>query len=534
MIGARDMAFPRMNAFAFWVYALAGIFIYSSIFFNAGPNGGWFSYVPLTEHEFSPGWNIDFWAIGLIFLGIATVGGAINFIVTIFSYRAPGMTLNRMPLFIWSLLATSFAIIFALPALTLAAALLELDRIVGTHFYDATGGGSPILYQHLFWVFGRPEVYIMFLPAVGIVSSIIPVFSRRPVVAYNLLALSSVSIAFLSFGVWVHHMFAVGLPTLAISFFAIVGLIIAIPSGLQIIAWIATIWTGRPVLKVPMLWMLGFIAVFVVGGITGVMVTAVPFDWQVHDSQFVVAHFHYVLVGGVIFPVFGAFVYWYPKITGRMMNQRLGLTSFWLTFVGFNLTFFPLHILGLLGMPRRVYTYPGGLGWDWLNMLSTIGAYIAALGYVVFIINLLFSLKEGERAGDDPWGANTLEWATTSPPEPYNFRKIPIIRSRDPLWDVPDAAIDGSDADRARGELTEPDGWQREQLATTVFDARPARIMRMPPDTLWPLALALSFVVLSVGVLIETPAIGIIGIVIGVLSAAGWFWPTGSPKEELS
>lgn len=432
MIGSRDMAFPRLNAFGYWIFLFAGIFMYASFLVGQAPNGGWFNYVPLTTGAYTPGLNIDFYALGIFLLGIGTTAGAINFIVSIFKMRAPGMSLNRIPLFIWAILATSFAVVFAYPPLNVANLLLELDRKAGTHFFDPAAGGEPLLWQHLFWFFGHPDVYIIFLPAVGMVSSLVPTFARSRIVGYTFLALSTISIAVISFGVWAHHMFAAGLPPLANSYFSAATLMIAIPSGIQVFAWIATLWIGRPVWRTPLLFVVGFMIIFVIGGLSGVMFASVPFDQQITDSCFVVAHFHYVLIGGMLFPLFGAFYYWLPKMAGRMLGESLGALNFWLMFIGFNLTFFPMHLLGLLGMPRRVYTYLPGLGWDSANMLSSMGAYLLALGILVFIINWLRSLRYGEPAGDDPWQAGTLEWATTSPPPAYNFRLIPTVRSLEP------------------------------------------------------------------------------------------------------
>ena len=363
-IGSRDMAFPRLNAFSYWVFLLSGVFLYSSFLVGHPPDGGWFAYMPLTEKGFSPGINLDFWGLGVVFVGISTTVGAVNFIVTTFKMRAPGMSLNRLPVFVWSMLVFSFMVIFAVPAVTVAAGLLELDRIFGTQFFNPLHGGSALLYQHLFWFWGHPEVYILFIPATGMVSMIIPVFSRRAIAGYVWIVTALVAIGFISFGVWVHHMFATGMPPLAISFFSAVSLLITIPSGVQFFAWIATMWRGKVRLTTPMLFAIGFLLIFLLGGISGVMVAVLPFDWQVTDSYFVVAHFHYVLNGAVVFPIFGALYFWIPKMTGRMLDERLGKISFWTMFIGFNVTFFPMHILGFLGMPRRVYTYDSGLGWD--------------------------------------------------------------------------------------------------------------------------------------------------------------------------
>jgi cytochrome c oxidase subunit I+III len=480
-IGARDMAFPRMNALSYWIYLGAGFFMYSSFLFELAPNDGWFNYVPLSNSVFTPERNIDFYNLGLLFLTISTTAGAVNFIVTILRLRAPGMSINRMPLFCWAMLATSLSVIFAMPALSAANILLELERKFGFHFFDVSHGGDPLLWQHLFWIFGHPDVYIIFLPAVGLVSTIVPVFSRRPIVAYTWVALATMATAFLGFGVWVHHMFATGLPQVTMVFYAATSLLIAIPSGVQVFAWIATLLTGRPVLATPLLYVLGFIVVFVVGGVTGVMFAAIPFDQQVTDSYFVVAHFHYVLFGGAVFPIFAAIHFWFPKLTGRMLSERLGVIGFWIFFIGFNLTFFPMHISGLLGMPRRVWTYEPGLGWDTYNLLSTIGAFTLATGILLVVVNVVLSMSSGPIAGPDPWGANTLEWATTSPPPEYNFPVVPTVRSADPNWDVPS------------GELVLDDGHQTP--ATTMLDADVDRVLTMPTESPWPFLLALALTI---------------------------------------
>ena len=396
-IGARDMAFPRLNALSYWVFLAAGLFIYSSLPLGIAPDDGWFSYAPLST--LSPGSNLDFYGLGLIMLAISTTAGAINFIVTMARLRAPGMSLNRMPLFCWAVLATSLSVVFALPALTLDCLFLELQRKWGFQFFDVSHGGSPLLWQHLFWIFGHPDVYIIFLPAVGIVSTIIPVFSQRPLVARTWSILATMATALLGFGVWIHHMFAVGLPQLTMTFFAAASMTIAIPAAIQVFAWLATIVTGRPVLKSPFLYIVGFIVVFVIGGLSGVMFAVIPFDQQVTDSYFVVAHFHYVLFGGAVFPIFAALHYWLPKMSGRLFDERRAQFAFWLIFVGFNLTFFPMHITGLLGMPRRVFTYPSGEGWGLLNLLTTIGAFVLAVGILAMVANLAWSLARGAPAG---------------------------------------------------------------------------------------------------------------------------------------
>jgi cytochrome c oxidase subunit I+III len=436
MIGARDMAFPRLNAFSYWVYLASGLFIYIGLISGSAPNAGWFNYVPLASKTFSPGPGIDFYALGLIFNAISTTAAAVNFIVTIFNLRAPGMSLNRMPLFCFAFLAVSFALVFALPPLTCALLLLELQRLLGFHFFDVSAGGDPILWQNLFWIFGHPEVYIIILPAFGIATAIIPTFTRRRMVAFPLVALAELLVAFIGFGVWVHHMFSVGLATATTVYFAAASLIIVIPSGIQLFAWITTIVTGTPRFKTPLLWIVGFIVLFMLGGLSGVAFAAIPFDQQVTDTYFVVAHFHYVLFGGAVFPIFAGFHYWYPKVTGRMLSEWLGQVGFWLFFVGFNLTFFPQFLLGLSGMPRRIADYSGIDRWTPLNLISTVGAVLTALSILPFVWNVFVSLRKGQVAGDDPWGGNSLEWATSSPPPHHNFHHLPEIHSERPVFDL--------------------------------------------------------------------------------------------------
>jgi cytochrome c oxidase subunit 1/cytochrome c oxidase subunit I+III len=524
-IGARDMAFPRMNAFSYWVYLSAGLFMYSSFLFGDAPNDGWFNYTPLSQKTHTPQLNIDFYNLGLLFLTISTTAGAINFIVTIFKMRAPGMAISRLPLFCWAILAQSLSVVFALPALSVANIMLTLERKFDFHFFAPKQGGDPLLWQHLFWLFGHPDVYIIFLPAIGIVSSVIPVFSRRPMVLYSWLALSTMLTAFIGFGVWVHHMFATGLPQITLVFFSAASLLITIPSGIQVFAWIATVLTGKPVIRTPMLFVLGFIVVFVIGGVTGVMFAVIPFDQQVTDTYFVVAHFHYVLFGGAVFPIFAGIHYWWPKLTGRMFSEVLGQVSFWIFFVGFNLTFFPMHIAGLLGMPRRIYTYHSGLGWGIYNLIETIGAFTLALGILLVVVNLLGSLRLGALAPSDPWGGNTLEWATTSPPPEYNFAVVPLVRSTNPNWDVADREEDRRRLER--GELILASG--HEALATTVLDADADQILEMPPESPWPLVLALmlalGFTMVLLGHFVIAAGAGALA-----LAALGG-WHTGHPME---
>jgi cytochrome c oxidase subunit I+III len=527
MIGARDMAFPRLNAFGYWVFLGSGIFMHSAFLIGKAPNDGWFNYVPLANKEFTPDLNIDFYALGLIFLGISATAGAINFIVTIFKLRAPGMTLNRIPIFVWGELAMAFQIVFALPMLTLTNILLELERKFDFHFFDSADGGDPLLWQHLFWIFGHPEVYIVVLPALGIASAIIPTFARRRMVGYTYIVLGELGTALIGFGVWVHHMFATGLPQISMSFISAASFMIAIPSGLQIFAWLATLIAGKPVLKTAMLFVLGFIVTFVMGGLTGVMFAGIPFDQATTDSYFVVAHFHYVLVGGAVFPIFGALYHWLPKMTGRMLDERLGKWSFWLMFIGFNLTFFPMHIAGLLGQPRRTYTYMSGLGWDVYNLLATIGAFLMGVGILVTLVNWVRSVRHGESAGRDPWQGETLEWATSSPPPDYNFETVPTVRSKEPMWDQPELKAGAQLPEQggrplAEGHLT---------LSTSLLDARPQVKVRMPHESPWPLILAGALMLFFYAFLVSNWAVAIVGVLAISFGVMGWFWPRGETQE---
>jgi cytochrome c oxidase subunit I+III len=524
LVGARDMAFPRLNAFSYWVFLGAGLFIYTGLLLGKAPNAGWFNYVPLSESTFSSGPNIDFYGLGLIFLGISTTSGAANFIVTILKLRAPGMSIDRIPLFCWALLATSFSVVFAIPSLTAACGLLELERLYGFHFFDVPAGGDPLLWQHLFWIFGHPDVYIIFLPAVGIVSSIVPVFARHSIVAYAWVALATVLTGMIGFGVWVHHMFAVGLPQVSLAFIAAASMTIAIPSGIQVFAWLATLVRGQAVLATPLLYVLGFLVVFVVGGISGVMFAAIPFDQQTTDSYFVVAHFHYVLVGGAVFPMIAGAHYWLPKITGRMLDEVLGKASFWLVFVGFNLTFFPMHISGLLGMPRRVYTYPSGMGWGIYNLLATVGAAVLAVGILVVATNVAVSLVRGAPAGPDPWGGNTLEWTTPSPPPAYNFAVIPVVGSRDPAWDA--RAREEDQRRLEHGDLVYAEG--HETVSTTPFAADLQGPIEMPHGSWWPLVLAAGLLVVFVGLIGSLDWLAVAGGALVAAALAGWHWPKES------
>jgi cytochrome c oxidase subunit I+III len=520
IVGTRNIAFPRLNAFSYYIYLFGGAMIWVAFALNIGPETGWFSYVPLAGPEFSPGKRTDFWAQMVTFTEIAALSAAVELIATILKQRAPGMSLNRMPLFIWAILVTSFMVLFAMPAVMLASTFLISDRLVGTHFYNPAEGGDPLLWQHLFWFFGHPEVYIIFIPALGFVSQITETFSGRAVFVYPVMVLALVAIGLLAFGLWVHHMFATDLPRVGYSFYTAASMMIALPSGLQIFCWIATMWAGRPRFDTPLLWVIAFIITFVMGGLTGVMVASVPLDLQMHDSYFVVAHFHYVLIGGAVFPLLGALVYWFPKFTGRMMSELWGRITVALAFAGFHAAFFPMHISGLMGMPRRIYTYPEGLGWDPLNLVSTIGAFAFAFSLLLFVVNAALSLKRGRLAGDNPWGASSLEWATSSPPPAYNFAHLPVVASRTPLWDSAGAlpVVTGLKVNR------------REVVLTTPIEARPDIRQPSPENTVWPLLTALATTLLFISS-IFTPWAVVWGSIPVAIALIGWFWPKYSPEE---
>jgi cytochrome c oxidase subunit I len=443
MIGARDMAFPRLNAFGYWMFLFGGLLLYFSYLAAPGlaghgsaPDVGWFAYAPLTGRAFSRGHSTDYWILALLVTGVGSIVSALNVIVTIVSLRCKGMTMMRMPLFVWLMLIVSGMILLALPPLTAAQIMLMLDRFLGACFFDTQAGGSAVLWQHFFWIFGHPEVYILMIPGFACASEIIPVFSRKPIFGYPLMVAATVMIGAISVSVWAHHMFSVGMTSVGNTFFAASTFLVGVPTGIKIFNWLATMYGGKIRFEMPMIFCLAFLFQFLIAGLTGVMLAVAPFNWQLTDSYFVVAHFHYVLIGGLIFTIFAAIYYWYPKATGRMLDRKLGLWHFWLFFIGFHLTFDPQHIAGMLGMPRRIYTYDAGRGWEIYNLISSIGAIFQGAGLLCLVANLLLSLRKGERAGDDPWDAWTLEWATTSPPPEYNFETLPEVRSRRPLWDL--------------------------------------------------------------------------------------------------
>jgi cytochrome c oxidase subunit I len=528
LLGSRDMAFPRLNALGYWIYLASGLFLYAGFLTGNGPNDGWFNYVPYASRDYNPGLNEDFYALGMVFLGISTTVGAANFIVTAFRTRAPGMSINRLPILVWGTLTASVANLIVVPAVSLAFFLLWMDRQFGTHFFDPAGGGQPLLWQHLFWIFGHPWVYAIVLPAMGMVSDGLPVFCRRPLVGYSLVALSTVATMILGFGVWVHHMFATGLPGLGLSFFSGASIVITLPSAVAVFAWLATIRLGRPVITTAFLFFSSMILLFVIGGVSGFMTASVPVDWQLTDTYFVVAHLHYVLIGINVFPVVGATYFWFPKMTGRMLNERLGRWNFWTMFVGFNLAFLPMHLTGLLGMPRRVYTYNDYAGWHVLNLITSIGAFVLAIGVLLFFVNVLRSLRIGAVAGSNPWDAPTLEWAVSSPPPPYNFAVIPTLATRHPLWEDR-LSSEGAVSSIDRGMLLDEG---KETIATSALDGVPDMVLEMPEDSFAPVLLTLGLAVLFIGLLLKAWLAVAIGGAVAAVALVSWFWPRSDLRER--
>ena len=517
LIGARDVAFPRLNAFSFWVFLSGGILLHASFLFNAAPNAGWFGYANLTSPAYSPGLNVDFWLLSLQILGIASLAAAFNFLVTIINMRAPGMSLMRLPLFIWMTLVTSILMVLAFPVITVALTLLLFDRFFGMNFFITQAGADPRWWQHLFWIFGHPEVYILILPAMGIVSEVIPTFSRKPLFGYPFVVYSGIAIAVMSFGVWAHHMFSVGMGPIADAFFSIATMLIAIPTGVKILNWIGTIWGGAVRFTTPFLFSVGFIAMFIIGGLSGVMHASPPADLQQTDTYFVVAHFHYVLFGGSIFGLASGFYYWFPKMTGRLLDEGLGKLHFWLMTIGFNLTFFPMHFAGMFGMPRRVYTYSSGYGFDGYNLLSSIGSFVIAISMLVMIWNWYRTMRQGKIAGDDPWDAQTLEWSISSPPPAYNFARIPVVASRRPFWDQKYGGVGVHEP--VHGGSNEGHGHEDEH----------AEHIHMPNPSYFPVIVAVGFLMLAAGLMIPPfPVVSALGLLVMFVGIYGWaFEPAG-------
>jgi len=519
MLGTRDLAFPRSGAYGYWCYLFGGSILLLALAMGAAPDAGWFMYTPLSSKPFSPGINADVWLIGITFVEISAISAAIEVLVSILLIRAPGMSLDRMPIFAWYMLVVAVMILVGFPPLILGSILLEAERAFGWALFDPTRGGDSLLWQHLFWIFGHPEVYIIFLPAAGMVSTIIPVMAGRELLGYRWVVLAAISVGFLSFGLWVHHMFAVGIPHLALGFFSAASMLVAIPTGVQIFAWLGTLMSGRPRFNVPMLFLCGFFFIFVLGGLTGVMVAVVPFDLQVHDTYFVVAHFHYVLVGGFVFPIMAAAYYWLPHLTGRQPMFQLGHAVFWLVFIGFNLTFFLMHLTGLLGMPRRIWTYAESYGWDWLNLLSSIGGFVMTIGFALFVLDILLQARFGPKTGRNPWGAASLEWATPIPPTDYGFASIPTVTSHRQLADDPDlprklAAGDGLLGFARRNWL--------ETIAVDMITGEPRQIVLLPGRTFLPLLTALATGLFFVSLLLQVYPLAIAGLVITI--AMFWLW----------
>jgi cytochrome c oxidase subunit I+III len=532
LLGTREMPFPRLGAYSFYTYLMGGLFYYSSTLFQLVPDAGWFAYTPLSLEEYSPDLAIDFWVLGLSVAEVGAIAAGVEIIISILKFRAPGMTLSRMPLFAWAMLVTAFMIVFAFTTLVVGSMMLELSRSFDMKFFDTDAGGSSLLWQHLFWIFGHPEVYIQFLPAAGVVSMVVPVFVRQKIAGYAWLVAAFVAIGFMSFALWAHHMFTVGLPPVVLSFFSAASMAIGIPAGIQIFAWMATIWTGRPVWKTPLLFVAGFLITFVIGGITGVMVASAPFDFQAHDTYFVVGHLHYVLIGGVAFPIFAAAYYWLPKFTGRLLNERLGRWNFWLMFIGLNVTFFPMHIVGLKGMPRRVYTYDENYGWAIYNMISTIGAFILFSGIMVFIANLVYTRFRGPLASENPWGADTLEWSVKSPPPNQGFSVPPIVRSRHPLWDQADLHTgDAKLVAFLRALADWPLQW-RAALVTSTNDAKPEEVIRVSGPSIWPFFAAVGTVLLFIGEMIHNTLMLAFAALVVIAAVVMWNRPEPAPWDE--
>lgn len=525
MTGSRDLLFPRLSAFGYYCYLFGGIIIMFSLVLGIAPASGWFMYTPLSSSAFSPGPGSDFWLLGITFVEISAMSAGIELTVSILGSRAKGMTLSKMPVFCWYILVMSLMIVFGFPPLILASILLELERAAGMPFFTVAAGGDPLLWQHLFWLFGHPEVYIIFLPAAGIVSTLIPVFSGRPIVGYRWVVIGVILTGFISFGLWVHHMFTVGIPQLAQAFFSVASMLVAVPTAIQVFAWLATLWYGKVVFRLPMLWICGFLVIFVCGGLTGVMLALVPFNWQVHDTHFVVAHMHYVLVGGMFFPLIAGLYYWLPLVSGRMPSERIGRWGFWLTFGGFNLTFLLMHLTGLLGMPRRVYTYEAGLGWDWLNLLSSVGGFIMAIGVAMVLLDLLLHFWFGKPAGANPWRADTLEWALDMPPAQYNFVSLQVVNSRQPLWHDP--ALPGRIA-AGEGGMSGTDAGRRENWGTSAISARVERTLHLPGNSWLPLYCAMVLAVLCISLLGKWYLLAIVAAVLAVGLLLYWSWENGA------
>ncbi|MGR8978898.1 MAG: cytochrome c oxidase subunit I [Gammaproteobacteria bacterium] len=525
MIGARDLLFPRLSAFGYFCYLFGSLILLSSLLMGMAPAAGWFMYTPLTNAVYSPDRGADFWLLGITFVEISAVSAGVELTVSILRSRTSGMEILHMPLYCWYILVMALMIVFGFPPLILGSILLELERTVGMPFFDVARGGDPILWQHLFWLFGHPEVYILFLPSAGIISTLLPVFSRRAIVGYRWIVMAVIATGFLGFGLWVHHMFTIGIPKLAQAFFSMASMLIAIPTGIQLFAWLATLWTGRPVYHVPMLWLVGFLVIFVTGGLTGIMLALVPFDWQVHDTHFVTAHLHYVIIGGTLFPFMAGLYFWLPHFSGRMPSDQLARWGFWLTFIGFNLTFLVMHLTGLLGMPRRVYTYQANLGWDLPNSLSSIGGFIIAMGVAMILLDIVLHFRFGRPAGNNPWQADTLEWATATPPHPYNFISLPACPTRHPMWDHPDLQTTIAEG---RHPLSEIAHGRRETWGSDAVTGRLSEIIHLPGNSWLPFYAALALSLLCISLLIRAYPLALITVLISLVILLRWSWVNGA------
>lgn len=528
MIGARDLVFPRLSAFGYFCYLFGGLILLSSLVLGIAPDSGWFMYTPLSSRDASPGPNADFWLLGITFVEISAVAAAVELIVSILRTRTAGMTLTRMPLFVWFTLATAGMILVGFPPLILGSILLELERAMDFPFFDPSRGGDPILWQHLFWLFGHPEVYIIFLPAAGIISTVVPVFSGRPIIGYRWNVFAAIAIAFLSFGLWVHHMYTVGIPHLAQSFFSVASMLVSVPMGILVFSWLATLLMGKPQYRLPTLWLFGFVVIFVAGGLTGVMVALAPFDWQVHDTHFVVAHLHYVLVGGMLFPLVAGLYYWLPLFSGRMPSQRLGGLGFWLTFLGFNGTFLIMHWTGLLGMPRRVYTYPAEVGWNFPNLFSSISSFVLAVGIAMVILDIALHFRFGRKASPNPWQGDGLEWALAMPPAPYNFLSLPESPSRHALWDQPELK---TTIPEGRHGLARIVGERRETWGSDAVSGELREVIHLPGNSWWPFFAAVAVAVVCLGLLVKVYWAAGLGLLCAFALLLIWSWENGAhPK----
>lgn len=528
MLGARDMAYPCLGAFAWWCYLFGGVILIGAMIAGVAPDSGWFMYTPLSGSTYAPGINSDIWLIGITFAEISAICAAIELITTILKFRAPGMALHRMPIFAWYMLVTAGMILVGFPPLILASILLELERAFGLPFFEVSLGGDPLLWQHLFWIFGHPEVYIIFLPAAGMVSTMVPVFAGRPLVGYIWIVVAIVAMGFVSFGLWVHHMYTVGIPQMSLGFFSAASMLVALPTTIQFFAWIATLWSGTIRFRLPMFYLAGFFVIFMLGGLTGVMVALVPFNWQVHDTHFIVAHLHYVLVGGMVFPVLAAACFWLPHLTGRMPSARIGTCAFWLIFIGFKLAFLPMHLTGLVGMPRRIFSYGPEAGWDVLNLLSSAGGFIQAVGFALFILDIFLHKRLGPPAERNPWNADTMEWAMPTPTPSYNFASLPEVHSRHPLWDNPSLGVEQA---AGRHWLARPAPGYRQTLSVDVISGQPQSVVLLPGSTWLPLYAGLATGAFFICFLFKLYGIAIVAAVLALLFFLRWAWQGGARDD---